>query len=114
VSIATSLESGELSLDEFSCKEGAQNTKSQYMAAEAVGLYIGADLKKAALGEDEIDKNDHVVLYSALGLHNLTGHPPSNVLKVRDLYLCQYHTFTYMEHRQLRVQFKGVGQYNAS
>jgi hypothetical protein len=92
-SIATSLESGELSLDELSCKEGAQDTKSQYMAAQAVGLYIGTDLKKAAtLGEDETDANDHAVLYSALGLHSSTGHPLIDVLKVRDLYSRRYHT----------------------
>jgi hypothetical protein len=84
-SIATSLESGELSLDEFSCKEGTQYTKSQYMAAEAAGFYIGTDLKKAAtLGQDEIDENDHAVIYSVMGLHNSTHHPLIDVLKVRD------------------------------
>jgi hypothetical protein len=79
------LESGELSLDEFSCKEGTQYTKSQYMAAEAAGFYIGTDLKKAAtLGQDEIDENDHAVIYSVMGLHNSTHHPLIDVLKVRD------------------------------
>jgi len=81
-SIATSLESGELSLDEVSCKEGHQSSKSQYMVAKAVGFYIGTDLKKAAtLGEDEIDENDHALLYSALGLHSSTHHPLIGVLK---------------------------------
>jgi hypothetical protein len=114
-SIATSLESGELTLEEFSGEEGTQYSKSQYMVAEAVGLYIGTDLKKAAtLGEDEIDENDHAVLYSALGLHNSTDHPLVDVLKVRDSHSRRYHNFTHVEHRQLRTQFRAVGRCNAS
>jgi hypothetical protein len=113
-SIATSLESGELPLDEFTCKEGVQYTKSQYMAAEAVGLYIRTEPKQPArVGEDERNENDHP-LYSALGLHGLTGHPLSDVLKVRNSYSRGYHYFTYVEHRRLRAQFRAVGRCNAS
>ncbi|KAH9918593.1 uncharacterized protein B0H18DRAFT_664851 [Fomitopsis serialis] len=70
-SLAMSLDSGEIQLSDVSWKEGSEETKSQYLVAQAIGAFIHAErTARAPLSEDEHDEmpNDHAVLVSALDL----------------------------------------------
>ena len=93
--MTASLDSGEVSLNEICCKERVEYSKSQYIVAEAIGIFVGKDLKRRGT----LRANAHAVLVSALGLDNST-HPLVAVFEVRNLYSSRcriiFHIGTYI------------------